>query len=321
MSDVERDAKFYYNKGTIYNGEGKFGLAIDNYKMSLSLDPDSIETHFNLGVAYINKKEYELAVECFKTVISKSPDEAAAYSNLALTYGKLSQYELAIINYKKVLELSPDDTSAFKDLGDVYTKNKQYDNAIECYQNFLKAHPTSFVVKESLHTAINLKKNAQGITENDNEPKKSPEIKPVHDESSETHETAETFFTNAVNYVKEQNFDLAIENLRKCLRIDSKYPSASDLLNKLFLIKEKLGDTKLQQPNVAAVASVNVAKPDVQPSQPSFIDYRKFNELYTLGVAYYNANNLNMAQENFRKALEVNPNDTSCRDYLSKINL
>jgi len=311
----ENDSKFYYNKGIIYNEEGKYGLAVDNFKTALSFEPDSFEINFNLGVAYINKKEYSLAIECFKNVLEKSPDEVAALSNIALAYAKNNDFNTAINFYKKVLVLKPDDTPTFKDLGDAYTKNKQYDNAIECYQDFLKVHPTSFIVKESLNTAMNLKKN-QEITKISNEPVIKKETLSI---SGEEEKPAEEYFELAVNYVKDQNFDKAIENLRKCLKINSNYPNAYDLLNKLFKVKEKFNNIGIEQQNIKPDLQGNKFEKIKTSESPSFIDYRKSNEFFTLGVAYYNAKNYDLALENFRKSREINPNDKTCNDYILEI--
>ncbi len=301
----EMDAKYYYNKGIIYNEEGKYGLAIDNFKNALALNPESIEINFNLGVAYINKKEYVPAIECFKFVLEKTPDEVAALSNIALAYAKNSDFNSAINYYQKVLLITPDDSPTFKDLGDAYTKNKQYDKAIEYYEKFLKIHPTSFVVKESLSTAINLKKNADGTIEKKEEPKVIQHQKTIVDNNK----SADNHFNLAVNFVKEQDFDAAIENLRSCLKINPDYSGAYTLLNKLFKVKEKLSSISAGKQNI----KVNT------PVDPIFIDYRKFNEYYTLGMAYYNAQNCRMALENFQKGLEINPSDQNCKNYINEI--
>jgi len=312
------DAKYYYNKGIIYNEEGKYGLAIDNFKTALSMDPDSMEINFNLGVAFMNKKEYPQAIECFKKVLTLSPDEVAGLSNLALAYARISDFNKAIDNYKRILELTPEDTPTYKDLGDVYTKNKQYDNAIECYKHFLKAHPTSFVVKDSLNTAINLKKNHGGFND---ETQKDKELTSNNEEQSisVSEESALEYYELAINCVKEQKFDTAIENVRKCLKINSDYPNAYDLLNKLFKIKEKFSNNEHEKQNIKPILPENkIEKIETQKSAV-FVDYRKFNELYTLGIAYYNAQNYSMALENFQKGSEINPNDKACNDYISEI--
>jgi len=311
----ENDSKFYYNKGIIYNEEGKYGLAVDNFKTALSFEPDSFEINFNLGVAYINKKEYSSAIECFKIVLKKSQDEVAALSNIALAYAKNNDFDTAVNYYKKVLELKPDDTATFKDLGDAYTKNKQYDNAIECYQNFLKIHPTSFIAKESLNTAMNLKKNHvktnipnESVVKNESQPISREEVKP-----------AEEYFELAVNYVKEQNFDKAIENLRKCLKINSNYPNAYDLLNKLFKVKEKFNNINFEKQNIKSLAQEITFQKIDAPKSSFFIDDRKFNEFFTMGIAYYNAKNYNLALENFQNSQKINPSDKTCADYISEI--
>jgi tetratricopeptide (TPR) repeat protein len=317
---TNNDAKLYYNKGTIYNSEGKFGLAVDNFRKALECEPDSIEILFNLGVALINKKDFEPAVDCFQKVIELSPEEVAAYSNIALAYAKKYDYKNAIINYKKVMELEPSDTSTYKDLGDVYTKDKQYGLAIDNYNKYLEYNPHSAVVKESLKTAINLQKNMHPQAP-ENAPQQS---QPVQPPCSVKEDTAEAYFSNAMCFVKEQKFDDAIDSLRACLKINSNYPNAYETLNKLFKIKEKMNSSHQsmpqQPPQRPAVAPQPppVAKP-AQPAQPVFIDYMAFNQFFTLGVAYFNVGNDKMAMENFKRCLELNPTDMSAADYISKI--
>jgi len=303
---ADNDAKFFYNKGIIYNEEGKYGLAIDNFQKALQLEPASIEINFNIGVAYINKKEFASAINCFKVVIEKSPEEVAAYSNIALAYARNGQPVEAVENYKKVLELKPDDIPTYKDLGDAYTKARQYDKAIESYQIFLKSHPTSFVVKESLNTAINLKKNASGIQEAP--PQKQQDV--PQNSPQEPFVSAQEYFNNAVVNIKEQKFDDAIENLRKCLKINSDFPNAYDTLNKLFKIKEKFKN---------APAEIKTTAP--LPQKPcEYVDLRKFNELYSMAIAYYGVKNYPAALERFTSALEVNPCDENSKKYISEIN-
>lgn len=308
MAESEQNSKYYYNKATVYSDEGKYTLAVDNFKKALAIEPDSIEIIFNLGITYINKKEYDSAVECFEKVLKVSPDEVAALSNIALAHSKKFEFDKSINYYKKVLEINPEDTSTFKDLGDVYTKDKQYDNAIEYYNNFLKAHPTSNIVKESLKTVINLQKNQSFA-------KPANSVKEAVKKSAEPAESAESCFNTAVSCVKEQKFDIAIEHLRKCLKINPHHSRAYDLLNKLFKIKEKYNSGELQNKTEEPVKKEEPAKEE----KAVFIDYRKFNEFITLAMAYYNMGNFDMALENFVKGSEVNPNDNDCNKYINEL--
>lgn len=299
---MENDAKYFYNKATVYNDEGKYTLAIDNFKKALEQDPHSIEIIFNLGVAYLNKKEYDSGIECFENVLNISPDEAAAFSNLALSHAKKHDFEKAILYYQKVLAINPEDTGTFKDLGDSYVKNRQYDEAIQYYEKFLQHHPTSFIVKESLQTAINLK-NSLGKGTELKEATVPPTVN-TYSAGKELTNSPEEYINMAVNCVKEQNIDMAIENLRNCLKIDPDNKKAGELLNKLFELKQKQGNT--------------VKKEEIKTAHV-FVDYQKANEYLTLGIAYFNVNNYNMALENFKKCLEINPNDYKCKGYVLEI--
>ena len=311
---MENDAKYYYNKATNYNDEGKYSLAIDNFKKALSMDPNSFEIIFNLGIAYINKKEFDLAIESFENVLKFSPDEPAAYSNMALAYSKKHDFDSAIKYYKKVLELEPEDTSAFKDLGDAFVKNRQYNEAIEYYEKFLKSHPTSFIVKESLQTAINLKNKlgSGGASEDET-------AVPIHTQEPDNlpRKSSEEYLNEAVAFIKDQKIDSAIEALRSCLKINPDNTKASDLLNKLFKLKQVSGNTETK-PQTEKQEN-NTGAENQSPSEPAFIDYTKANEHFTLGLAYYNVNNYNMALDHFKKCIEINPNDFNCKKYIADV--
>jgi tetratricopeptide (TPR) repeat protein len=306
---LEKDANYYYNKATVYTDEGKHSLAIDNFKKALELEPDSIEFMFNLGIAYINKKEYDSAIGCFHEVLKRSPNEIAAFSNLALAYTRKQENEPAIKYYKKVMELSPEDTSTYKDLADVYVKNRQYDEAIECYEKFIKANPSSVIAKESLKTAINLKNNAASSPQPVSN--KPVDALPINEASTPT-ESADDLFVAAVNYVKLQNIDAGIENLRKCLKINPNYPKAGDLLDKLFKLKAMGKNIEVQAP-VVPVVKMPVA------TVSGFVDYRKYNEALSLGVAYFNVKNYSMAMEQFNKCVEIDPTECTAKKYISDI--
>lgn len=238
---MNNEYQIFYNKGTAYNDEGKYTLAIDNYLKALSINNDSIEIHFNLGIAYINKKEYDLAIDSFNNVLKLNPDEVVAYSNIALAYARNKNYSKSIENYKKVLSYTPDDADTYKDLADVYVRSGGYDLAIENYNTVLKINPCMVQVKKSLETAINLK--------NQNKPadnQTSQVNNPVYQQTNEKeiNQLAQNYFAAGVTCIKEQNIDGAIDNLRNCLKLSSSYPGASDLLNKVLLIKQRMYEAK-----------------------------------------------------------------------------
>ncbi len=229
-----KEYEFYYNKGIVYNDEGKYTLAIENYIKALSYNRQSIEAYFNLGVAYINNKEYELAIDGFNNVLKLNPNETLAYSNIALAYSRRKNYDLAISNYQKVLALNPDDVDTYKDLADVYVRNKQYDEAINYYNKALEINPCLIQVKQSLKTAINLK--------NQNEPACEKEESVVYDEIQDNSNEvmAQSYFNSGVNCIKEKNIDSAIENFRNCLKISPDFPNAYNFLDKMLQIKAKM---------------------------------------------------------------------------------
>lgn len=284
----DNQAKILYNKGVQYNSEGVYKLAISNFLKSLEIDPNSIETHFDLGVAYINNKEYDLALESFNTVLKLNQDEVCAYSNIALAYLRKGDFQQSIEYYNKVLSYKPEDLDTFIDLAYAYVKNKQYDEAIELYNKALKHGSHRFKAQEGLNTALNLK-NSQEEKVNKEQLDES-----LKDFFKKPEKTPEHYFNLAVNYVKERNLDLAIEALRSCLKIKPYYPQASQLLDKLFKIKEQTPVNKI-------------------------VNYKDLTDCFNLGVCFFNAQNYQLALDKFKECIQIDPNHRGTIEYLKKI--
>jgi len=53
----------YLTKGAYLQKRGQIDDAIENYKKSLELNPDSAHAHYNLGLAYVIKKQHSVANE------------------------------------------------------------------------------------------------------------------------------------------------------------------------------------------------------------------------------------------------------------------
>jgi len=294
------EAKLHYNKGVQYNNEGKYKLAINNFLKALELEPNFIEAQFDLGVTYINEKEYNSAIESFNKVLKLNENEVCAYSNLALAYLRKGDYNASIEHHKKVLLIKPGDLDTYMDLAYAYVKNQQYDEAIDLYNITVKHGSHYLKAKEGLNTALNMKKGHQ--TCNEVVKTKKEEIEP----KEKSNKSRDDYFDLAVNCVKEQNFDLAIENLRKCLKMEPDYTKATMLLDKIFKIKQQLANT----PNVQEEKKTSVLSPS---------DYKVLNDSYNLGISFFNAKHYDLALEKFKECLQIDPNHEDSKEVLRKI--
>lgn len=300
--------KIHYNKGIKYNDEGKYNLAVVNFEKALECDPDCIEAHFDLGAVYINKKDYDLAIKSFNNVLRLNPNEVTAYVNIALAYLRIGDFGNSIESYKKALTINPEDIDTVVDLAYAYVKNQQYDEAIELYNKAMNYGSHRFKAKEGLDQALNLKgyyeqNKAEKPAEKQVETTEKISIENNEEEIKDHHEHYEI----AVNFVKQNDFEAAIENLRKCIRLEPHFTKAKALLDKLYILKEKAGN------------NLPVKKETLITSPPAYVNQKDLRDAYTIGVCFFNAQNYDMAEEKFRDCLQIDPNHEESQEYLKKI--
>jgi tetratricopeptide (TPR) repeat protein len=104
--DEENDL-LYFNRGTIYDQEGQFINAENDYKSSLAINPDAFGTNYNLGALYFNtgvSTNNTANGTSNNKIYEKLKQEAEAYFVLALPYLE-SAYELNSSDKNTLLSL------------------------------------------------------------------------------------------------------------------------------------------------------------------------------------------------------------------------
>lgn len=74
-----RNASYYDLRGAIYESQGEPELAIEDYKVSISLYPNDCEIHLALGRLYQSLQNSERAKVHFQNASEKGCDEARDY--------------------------------------------------------------------------------------------------------------------------------------------------------------------------------------------------------------------------------------------------
>jgi tetratricopeptide (TPR) repeat protein len=129
------------NLGNVYQSQGLYDRAIEQYQAALRLEPDFAEAYYNLGVAYQYQGLYDLAIEQYQATLKLRPDYVRAHYNLGIAYQYQGLYDRAIEQYQAALKLWPYYAEAYNNLGNVYQSIGLNDMAIEHYLAALKLRP------------------------------------------------------------------------------------------------------------------------------------------------------------------------------------
>jgi len=112
--------------------------AIDAYRRSLRLRPDSTEAWINLGRLFAESGDEPAARDCFKSALELDPDDATAFYNLGVLAQDAGKESEAIEAYGKALALDPQLAEAHYNLATLYDQAGDSRSAIRHINEYRK---------------------------------------------------------------------------------------------------------------------------------------------------------------------------------------
>src|SRR5208283_4366576 len=120
----------YNNLGLVYFSLNKPGKAIEQYLTALKLKPDDSDTYNNLGLAYSALSMPDKAIPQYLTALKLKPDSMKAHFNLGISYQTINSPDKALEQYLIAVKLKPDNADAHYNLGVIYLTFNMYDKAL-----------------------------------------------------------------------------------------------------------------------------------------------------------------------------------------------
>jgi len=112
--------------------------AIDAYRRSLRLRPDSTEAWINLGRLFAEASDAGSAGDCFKSALELDPAEPTAVYNLGVLAQDAGKESEAIELYRKALELDPQLAEAHYNLATLFDQSGDSRSAIRHINEYRK---------------------------------------------------------------------------------------------------------------------------------------------------------------------------------------
>jgi len=134
-------ATAYYEKGNTYYEQGDYDRAIENYNMSVILNPQFLEAYFNRALCYYNKKNYDKAIEDYTHAVEIDADNPLIYNNRGDAYYRKQDFEKAIADYDKAISLNPDYLKAHYNRGLAYACLQDYESAVQNFTRVTEIDP------------------------------------------------------------------------------------------------------------------------------------------------------------------------------------
>jgi hypothetical protein len=112
--------------------------AIDAYRRSLRLRPDTTEAWINLGRLFAESGDADAAHDCFRSALELDPSDATAYYNLGVIAQDAGKESDAIALYHRALELDPQLAEAHYNLATLFDQSGDSRQAIRHINEYRK---------------------------------------------------------------------------------------------------------------------------------------------------------------------------------------
>jgi tetratricopeptide (TPR) repeat protein len=169
-SGVSREAQGYnhYLSGVLYQRNGQFDKAAEEFRKASDLLPDSMLLSIRLVQFYIDVQDYENAEVMCRRVLERVPDDASLWIILATLYQQLDRHEDAADALAKAESLAPESLEDFEGLLRVAEMANDRIMTIDVLKKLAEMNPTSPQVQLRLGMTlarINNGKDAQAALE------------------------------------------------------------------------------------------------------------------------------------------------------------
>lgn len=140
----------YNNLAVIYSALGKKKEAFAFCNKALQLNPDYVAAYDNLGRINIDLERYPEAIKAFQKALELNPVYTKATDGIGFAYRNEGQYDEAIAFFKRAIKLNPRYVSAYYNLSSVYRDKKQYPEAIKVLEKAFEIEPENIDVLNAL---------------------------------------------------------------------------------------------------------------------------------------------------------------------------
>ena len=127
--------------GSAYQNEGKYNLAMNNFKLGLKLDPNNLALMNNLAMSYKNLLQYDLAENLYRDIIKINEKYINAYINLGNLKRDLNEFNEAIKLYEKALSISNENPIVYYSLALAHQGIGNFEKTILYCEKILKIDP------------------------------------------------------------------------------------------------------------------------------------------------------------------------------------
>jgi protein O-mannosyl-transferase len=217
----------YNNLGFYLSGQGRTAEAMENYRMSLKINPAYEDALNNLGYALAGQKRFREAIPLYEAALRIRPKHVEVHNNLGNALSEIGSIDEAIKHYLIVLKQNPNHADANNNLGIALAMKGMLNEAIPHFNAAIRSNPNYASAHSNLGNALAVQHKLDEAIRHYRE---ALRLKP---EDSQAH-------NNLGNALAEQGkVEEAIGHYREALRLNAVNPEAHFNLALALLRQDK----------------------------------------------------------------------------------
>jgi len=336
VPESERTPKMEFALGAIYEQQKRTKDAIAAYQRAADLDPEDVHTMGALAQALLNDNQLDEALKVYRQMADADPEDASNLVHISEILRRQGKYDEALAQVKKAVKKDPDSPEAGYNEGLLLDVLGRYDEAAQVYEHMvdLTSHVNgAYTADEKNNRAIFLER-----------------LGSVYHEQNKVDEAIATFqkmielggdyalqgYENQVDVYRDAKmFDKAIEVSRKAAQTDPKNRElklmlAGELVDQgkeeegIAMAKGMLNNTPEDQKVYIQLGQIYTrthrwkdAEEALNKATP--LTTKKEDTVYLLflkGGLEERQKHLEPAEQYFRQALDLDPNNAMVLNYL-----
>ncbi|MFW9961867.1 MAG: tetratricopeptide repeat protein [Candidatus Thorarchaeota archaeon] len=146
----------WYNLGYALTEHEDYDDAIKAYDEALAIDNGIFDVWFNKGTVLYEQRDFEHAKECYEKALEINPEDAEAWNNLGNCFSRLADGRSAIEAYTRAVALKPDYAEAFYNKANAHFIEEEDEKAIAYAEVALELNPA---LMDRISQWINVSRN------------------------------------------------------------------------------------------------------------------------------------------------------------------
>ncbi len=273
-----QDYTFDYLIGTAYVALKIYNKGIEYLEAALALNPEHFQIYNNLGTAYLLVGSREKAINCYKKAIKIRPEDAISYYNIGSIYQIQNKHEQACDYFEKAYHLDNQENYLIS-LALSELKSMQLEKAAKHYKALAILHPEKDSFQYNLASCYELMRDFQSAINI---------MKLLLARNPKSITMAQKL---ANLYIETRNFRQA-KDLYDSIIL--KASPSSEVLYQYAILSTQLYDTGTAE---------KIFKKVIKMNPENAVAHKD------LGVIYLNQRLFDYAEDEFRIAMELAPND------------